>query len=108
VVAVGRGEIGKLVAAAKHHAAHLGIRILQGKIPMARRGASEVGYLAFHPQQRQLRFQRARAMRLSSLTVSTGNSAAPRESSIQSMARRIAVDARHGSCTADKFLAKNL
>jgi hypothetical protein len=59
VIAVGGGEVGELVAAAEHHAAHLRARVLEGEIPVAGGGTGEVGDLALHPQQRQLRLQRA-------------------------------------------------
>jgi hypothetical protein len=53
MVAIGRHEVGVLVSSAEHHAAHLGARVLEGKVPVAGRGGGEIGNFAFHPQQGQ-------------------------------------------------------
>jgi hypothetical protein len=52
-------EIGMLRASAEHHAAHLRLGVLDGKIPMTAGRAREVRYLAADPGQREAPLEHA-------------------------------------------------
>ena len=57
LVAVARHPVQQLVAAAKHHAAHLSLVVLEDEVPVTARRSGEVGDLAAYPQERKAAVQ---------------------------------------------------
>ena len=59
-VAVARRPVEALVAAPEHHAADLGVAVLQREVPVAGAGAHHVRDLAGHPDEREAALERRR------------------------------------------------
>ena len=58
-VALARREPHRLRAASEHHSPNLGPRIFEGEIPVAARGAGQIGNFAANPDQRETAFKQA-------------------------------------------------